>query len=155
PDASRSVTVVSNLLSDEIRDGYMEKVRAEYETIRARTAGRDQRSSLLPFSEAQANAGHFDWEDGTITRPSFLGSQVLEDYPLEALVPYIDWTPFFITWSLAGKFPAILEDKVVGEAARDLYQDAQAMLKDIIDNKRLKAQAVFGFWPASRSAHED
>jgi len=80
---------------------------------------------------------------------------VLDDYPLAELVPYIDWTPFFITWSLAGKYPAILQDSVVGEAARDLYADAQAMLKDLIDGGKLKAQAVFGFWPAAKTGLND
>ncbi|ALO46118.1 Methionine synthase [Pseudohongiella spirulinae] len=155
PDASRSVTVVSNLLNKESYGPFVDNVRAEYDKIRARTAGRDQRSSLLPFSEAVDNAGRFNWHNDTITRPTLIGSQVLDDYPLEALVPYIDWTPFFITWSLAGKYPAILQDDVVGQAARDLFDDAQGLLSDIIKHKKLKAQAVFGFWPAARTAPND
>jgi len=155
PDASRSVTVVSNLLSTETRDNFVEGVRSEYVTIRERTAGRDQRKNLLSFAEANANSGRLQWNQHSITRPAFLGSQVLDDYPLEKLVPYIDWTPFFITWSLSGKFPAILEDEVVGQAARDLYADARKMLDEIISNKLLKAQAVFGFWPAQRSGQND
>src|SRR5690606_30597403 len=155
PDASRSVTVVSNLLSTETRDNFVEGVRSEYVTIRERTAGRDQRKNLLSFAEANANSGKLQWNQHSITRPAFLGSQVLDDYPLEKLVPYIDWTPFFITWSLSGKFPAILEDEVVGQAARDLYADARKMLDEIISNKLLKAQAVFGFWPAQRSGQND
>ncbi|MDO8908857.1 MAG: methionine synthase [Pseudohongiella sp.] len=155
PDASRSVTVVSNLLSTETRDSFVEGVRAEYDTVRARTAGRDQRKSLLTFAEANQNAGQFQWHKDTITRPASLEPQALEDYPLDVLVPYIDWTPFFITWSLAGKYPSILQDEVVGQAARDLFDDAQNMLKHIIDNKLLKAQAVFGFWPAIRSGRND
>lgn len=155
PDASRSVTVVSNLLSDETRDSFVAGVKAEYDTVRARTSGRDQRKSLLPFTEANANAGDFSWSDNSITAPAFTGAKVLDDYPLEKLVPYIDWTPFFITWSLAGKYPAILQDEVVGEAARDLFADAQAMLKKLIDEKLLQAQAVFGFWPAARTGCND
>ena len=155
PDASRSVTVVSNLLSDETRGSFIDSVRQEYNTIRTRTSGRDQRKSLLSFAEANANAGRLQWHKGSITRPTFLGSQVLDDYPLETLVPYIDWTPFFITWSLAGKYPAILQDDVVGAAARDLFADAQHMLDHIISNKLLKAQAIFGFWPAQRSGRND
>jgi len=155
PDASRSVTVVSNLLSDETRDSFVAGVKAEYDTVRARTSGRDQRKSLLPFVEANANAGDFSWGDNTITAPAFTGAKVLDDYPLEKLVPYIDWTPFFITWSLAGKYPAILQDEVVGEAARDLFADAQAMLKKLIDEKLLRAQGVFGFWPAARTGRND
>ena len=155
PDASRSVTVVSNLLSSETRDSFVEGVRAEYETVRGRTAGRDQRKNLLSLQEANNNAGQFQWHHNTIVRPASLDAQTLSDYPLEVLVPYIDWTPFFITWSLAGKYPAILQDAVVGQAARDLFADAQSMLKHIIDNKLLKAQAVFGFWPAIRSSRND
>ncbi|MBC54128.1 MAG: methionine synthase [Gammaproteobacteria bacterium] len=155
PDASRSVTVVSNLLSDETRDSFVAGVKAEYDTVRTRTSGRDQRKSLLPFAEANANAGDFSWSDNTITAPAFAGVNVLDDYPLEKLVPYIDWTPFFITWSLAGKYPAILQDEVVGAAARDLFADAQAMLKKLIDEKLLRAQGVFGFWPAARTGRND
>ena len=155
PDASRSVTVVSNLLSSETRDSFVEGVRAEYETVRGRTAGRDQRKNLLPLSEANKNAGHFQWLHSTIVRPASMEVQTLSDYPLDVLVPYIDWTPFFITWSLAGKYPAILNDEVVGQAARDLFADAQAMLSQIIDKKLLTAQAVFGFWPALRSGRND
>ncbi|MEX0738446.1 MAG: methionine synthase [Pseudohongiella sp.] len=155
PDASRSVTVVSNLLSDETRDSFVAGVKAEYDTVRARTSGRDQRKSLLTFTEANNNAGDFSWNDSTITPPAFTGPKVLDDYPLEKLVPYIDWTPFFITWSLAGKYPAILQDEVVGEAARDLFADAQAMLKKLIDEKLLRAQGVFGFWPAARTGRND
>lgn len=155
PDASRSVTVVSNLLSSESRDSFVEGVRAEYETVRGRTSGRDQRKNLLSLQEANNNAGQFQWHHNTIVRPASLDVQTLSDYPLEVLVPYIDWTPFFITWSLAGKYPAILQDTVVGQAARDLFADAQSMLKHIIDNKLLKAQAVFGFWPALRSNRND
>ena len=155
PDASRSVTVVSNLLSNETRDSFVDGVKAEYDTIRARTAGRNQRSTLLPFDEANANAGQFNWHASSITRPEFIGTRVLDDYPLEKLVPYIDWTPFFITWSLSGKYPAILQEEVVGAAARDLFADAQAMLKQLIENRQLKAQAVIGFWPAGRTATND
>ncbi|MAY56921.1 MAG: methionine synthase [Gammaproteobacteria bacterium] len=155
PDASRSVTVVSNLLGKETHPEFVAKVKAEYDTIRTRTAGRDQRSSLLSFDEANSNAGQFEWRADTITRPSFLGTKVFDDYPLEELVPYIDWTPFFITWSLSGKYPAILEDEVVGQAARDLFADAQQMLDDLVSNKKLRAQGVIGFWPAQRSGRND
>lgn len=155
PDASRSVTVVSNLLGKETHPEFVAKVKAEYDTIRTRTAGRDQRSSLLSFDEANSNAGQFEWRADTITRPSFLGTKVFDDYPLEKLVPYIDWTPFFITWSLSGKYPAILEDEVVGQAARDLFADAQQMLDDLVSNKKLRAQGVIGFWPAQRSGRND
>ncbi len=155
PDASRSVTVVSNLLSDTARPAYIEGVRAEYEKIRKRSAGRDTRRNIITFEQANDNALDLDWSAYEPPRPAFLGTRVFDDYPLEELVPYIDWTPFFITWSLAGKYPAILEDKVVGEAARDLFKDAQEMLQHIIDNRLLCAQGVIGFWPAARRGRND
>lgn len=155
PDASRSVAVVSNLLSDELRPDYAASIRSEYETIRQRTGNRDQRSKLLPLEKARANAGSYKWTPGTIVRPKLIGTQVFDDYPIEELLPYIDWTPFFITWGLSGKYPAILQDDVVGEAARDLYDDAQKMLRDIIDSKSLRAQGVIGIWPARRTGPED
>jgi len=155
PDASRSVTVVSNLLNDDARDDFVANIHKEYDAIRARAAGRDTRRNLISHEQATSNAFQADWENYQPPVPSFIGHRVLEDYPLETLVPYIDWTPFFITWSLSGKYPAILEDEVVGEAARDLFRDAQAMLDHIIRNRLLKAQAVYGFWPASRTADND
>src|SRR5690554_4960175 len=155
PDASRSVTVVSNLLSDEQRPDYVAGIKAEYEVIRKRTGNRDHRSKLLPLERARANAGQLDRSADTIVKPKLLGTKVFDNYPIAELVPYIDWTPFFITWGLSGKYPAILEDKVVGEAARDLYADAQVMLQDIIDRKLLRAQGVIGIWPARRTGPED
>jgi len=155
PDASRSVTVVSNLLSDDARDGFVTGVREEYVNIRTRAAGRDTRRNLISHEQATANALRPDWQEYQPPVPSFIGTRVLDDYPLDRLVPYIDWTPFFITWSLSGKYPAILEDEVVGEAARDLFKDAQDMLRHIIDNRLLVAQAVFGFWPAARTGDND
>ncbi len=155
PDASRSVTVVSNLLSEDGGLEFKAKVRDEYDAVRARNANRDHRKNIISFESANENAYQADWTANTPVKPEFLGTKVFEDFPLEDLVPYIDWTPFFITWSLSGKYPAILKDEVVGEAARDLFADAQAMLKDIIDNKRLKAQAVIGFWPAGQENLND
>jgi len=155
PDASRSVTVVSNLLQAEGNDAFVAGVRAEYETIRTRSANRDQRKSLLSYAEANRNAWQADWSGCRPTAPAFLGTRVFDDYPLEELVPYIDWTPFFITWSLSGKYPAILQDEVVGSAARDLFKDAQEMLTRIIKGKHLHAQAVIGFWPAAQLQEND
>jgi len=149
-DASRSVTVVSNLLNASNKISFCQEVRADYEMIRERVAKRSDKRALLDYADANANGLTFDWSDYQPERPSFLGNRILADYPLETLIPYIDWTPFFITWSLAGKYPAILQDKKVGEAATELFGDAQAMLKEIVDNKLLKAEAVFGFWPAQR-----
>ncbi len=155
PDASRSVTVVSNLLSSDGGLEFKSKIKDEYDAVRLRNANRDHRKNIISFDKANANAFKSDWQQQRPVAPQFLGTKVFEDYPLEELVPYIDWTPFFITWSLSGKYPAILKDEVVGEAARDLFKDAQAMLKDLIDNKRLKAQGVVGFWPAAQQNLND
>ncbi|MGJ8689320.1 MAG: methionine synthase [Gammaproteobacteria bacterium] len=155
PDASRSVTVVSNLLSEDGGAAFKAKVHEEYIAVRARNANRDHRKNIISFVTANENAFKTDWQKAKPEAPSFLGTKVFEDFPLEDLVPYIDWTPFFITWSLSGKYPAILQDEVVGEAARDLFADAQAMLKDIVDNKLLKAQGVIGFWPAAQQNLND
>ena len=106
----------------------------------------------MSYAEAIDNGLKIDWDNYTPAVPNLIGTQVLTNYPLETLLPYFDWTPFFISWSLAGKFPKILEDEVVGEAATDLYNQAQAMLKDIIANNRFDARAVFGIYPANRSA---
>jgi 5-methyltetrahydrofolate--homocysteine methyltransferase len=155
PDASRSVTVVSRLLSKEQKPDYCAQLRNEYADIRERSANRSAKRKLIAYQSANANAYDPDWSEYKPTRPTFLGTKIFEDYSLADLVPYVDWTPFFNTWSLAGKFPAILEDSIVGEAASDLYRDAQAMLKEIIESRSLKAKAVVGFWPAQRSSRND
>ncbi|MEX1197239.1 MAG: methionine synthase [Pseudohongiellaceae bacterium] len=155
PDASRSVTVVSNLLSDTARPAFVEKIREEYVAVRKRTAGRDTRRNMIPFEEACANTPALDWDAYDPPQPAFIGTRQFEQYDLEELVPFIDWTPFFITWSLSGKYPAILQDKVVGEAARDLFADAQEQLQRIVDEKLLQPQGVIGFWPAARTATND
>ncbi len=155
PDASRSVSVVSTLLNTENKPEYAQSLRTEYEQIRVRTANRSSRRKLLAYEAANANAFVADWENYQPSKPTFLGTRVFEDYPLEKLLDYIDWTPFFITWSLAGKYPAILTDEKVGEAATDLFADAQSLLRKIIDEKLLTAKAVVGFWPANRKADND
>lgn len=155
PDASRSVTVVSNLLSEDGGIEFKRKIHEEYDAVRSRNANRDTRKNIISFAQANGNAFKVDWQKFQATTPKFLGKRVFDDYPLEVLIPYIDWTPFFITWSLAGKYPAILSDEVVGEAARDLFRDAQSMLREIVEKKLLKAQAVIGFWPAAQVGVND
>ena len=155
PDASRSVTVVSSLLNAEKKAEFCDAVRQEYATIRERSASRTNKRVLVDYSAANANVLQFDWENYQPVQPAFLGTRQFDNYPLEELVPYIDWTPFFITWSLAGKYPQILQDEKVGKAARDLFEDAQAMLKKIIDEGSLTARAVVGFWPARRKGEND
>lgn len=155
PDASRSVTVVSNLLNSSTKSEYCSNIKTEYQVIRERTAKRGAKRQLLDYKYANENNLKSNWDTYRPAKPSFIGRKVLDDYPLESLVEYIDWTPFFITWSLAGKYPAILEDKKVGEAARDLFKDATAMLDEIISGKLLKASAVIGFWPACNLGNND
>jgi len=153
PDASRSVAVATQLVSDS-KSSYVEELQSEYETVRERIGNRKPKAERLPYTDAVARAFRPDWHSYQPPQPAFTGIEVLQDYPLESLLETIDWTPFFITWELAGKFPAILEDEVVGEAASQLYEDAQAMLQKIIDEGWLRAAAVLGFWPAAQ-VHED
>ncbi|HKU55026.1 MAG TPA: vitamin B12 dependent-methionine synthase activation domain-containing protein, partial [Rhizomicrobium sp.] len=149
-DASRAVGVASSLLSKDGGANYAAEIRAEYEKIATGHANQRAGGKRLAIAEARANAARVDFTGYTPPAPSFLGSRLYTNYDLAALANYIDWGPFFQTWELAGPFPAILEDDKVGQAARDLYRDAQAMLKKIIDGKWLTASAVIGFWPANR-----
>lgn len=154
-DASRAVGVATTLLSKELKPAFVDKTREEYAVIRERTANRSARTERLSYLDAIANKPQFDWSGYAPVKPSFTGRQVLEDIDLRTLVDYIDWTPFFIAWDLAGKYPRILEDEVVGEAATSLFNDAQAMLKKLIDEKLIRARAVFGFWPANQVQDDD
>jgi 5-methyltetrahydrofolate--homocysteine methyltransferase len=151
-DASRAVGVATTLLSKEMKPKFVEDTRAEYEKVRERIANKQPKAAKLTYAASIENGLKIDFAANAPVKPNFIGTQTLTNYPLETLVDYFDWTPFFISWSLAGKFPAILKDEVVGEAATDLYEQAQTMLKDIIDNKRFDARAVFGIYPANRSA---
>lgn len=154
-DASRAVGVATSLLSKELKPEFVEKTRVDYAEVRERTANRAARTERLPYADAIANKPAFDWTGYRAPKPSFTGVRVLEDIDLAVLAEYIDWTPFFISWDLAGKYPRILTDEVVGEAATALFADAQAMLKSLIEQKLIKARAVFGFWPASQVNHDD
>ncbi|MDG2501428.1 MAG: methionine synthase [Porticoccaceae bacterium] len=154
-DASRAVGVASKLISKDSRDDFIAEIQLDYEAVRLRTANRTPRGTLFAYSDAVKQKPQLNWRDYQPEIPNQPGITVLDDYPLEALVPYIDWTPFFITWDLVGKYPKILNDEVVGEAATNLFADAQALLKDIIDNKRLTARAVFGLWQANTVNHDD
>lgn len=154
-DASRAVGVATSLLSRELKPEFVEKTRVDYAEVRERTANRAARTERLAYADAIANKPDFDWTGYRAPKPSFTGVRVLEDIDLAVLAEYIDWTPFFISWDLAGKYPRILTDEVVGEAATALFADAQAMLKSLIEQKLIKARAVFGFWPASQVNHDD
>ena len=146
-DASRVVDVVSSLLSDERRPAFEEKNRALQARLRDQHRARRDRP-LLPYEMALANRLNIDWASAPLGSPAFIGRRVLSDVPLEELVPYIDWTFFFAAWELKGRFPAILDHPEYGSAARDLYEAARALLGRIIAEKRLRASAVYGFWPA-------
>ena len=149
-DASRAVGVAGSLLSEELRDDYAAKIKHEYEEVRLRHTGRKQQTPTHTLAAARDHAFHGDWQDYIPPKPRFLGIQVFDRYPLAELAECIDWTPFFHTWELAGSYPKILHDEIVGEHARNLLNDAQAMLKIIVEQDWLQARAVVGFFPANR-----
>jgi len=154
-DASRSVSVATSLMSDNLKTDFIQKTKDEYETVRERRKNRTAKTKLLSYKEACENRLQLDWENYIAPKPKFTGTKIFDDYPLEELVDYIDWTPFFITWDLAGKYPQILKDEKVGEAASNLFNDAQVMLKKIITEKQLQAKGVIGFWPANSSDYDE
>ncbi len=147
-DASRSVGVAAGLLgSGDV--AYAKTVADDYAALRTDYASRQRDKNYLPIAAARANGFRADWATAPITRPTFLGTRILPDYDLAELAEYIDWTPFFHTWELKGRYPRILTDETLGEAATKLFEDAQAMLRKIIDGKLLTARAALGFWPAN------
>ena len=148
-DASRAVGVVSNLISDNQRDAFVAETSKEYEAIRRSREGVSSGVTQATIAEARAARPPIDWAKGVAPRPSFLGVRRFESYDLSELVPRIDWTPFFRTWELAGNFPNILKDSIVGEAARSLYDDARTMIARVVAEKWLKANAIIGFFPAN------
>lgn len=149
-DASRAVGVVAALMSAEQRPGYVADVRSEYARLAAAHARGEAQKKRLTLADARANALKLDWSGAyQPPRPSFLGTRVLKNYDLRELVPYIDWSPFFSTWELTGKYPAILGDATVGPAARALFADAEKMLETIIREGWFRADAVLAFWPAA------
>jgi 5-methyltetrahydrofolate--homocysteine methyltransferase len=146
-DASRSVGVVEKLLNKDNRDAFLKKNIADQEKLAA--SFRDRQQKLVPYAEALEKRFATDWKTVTIDKPSFSGTKTLTNFPLAQLRSYIDWSPFFMTWELKGKYPKIFSDPVVGEQAKELYDDANAMLDEIIENGSLTANAVYGFWPAA------
>lgn len=149
PDASRAVGVASALLSKEQKPEYVASIRAEYEQVRVKRAANQTERKLVGLAEARANAFRWDWANYTPPKPNILSPLVFNDYPLDELVGRIDWTPFFRSWELAGKFPDILNDSVVGAEATKLYAEAQAMLQRVVHEKWVTAKAVVGFFPAN------
>ncbi len=148
-DASRAVGVVSNLLSDTLYEDYARGIREEYEKVRNQHAARQKKAKWISLEAARANRSPIEWEGYTPPKPRQLGVQVFEDYPLEELVERIDWTPFFHAWELPGSYPKIFNDPERGEQARKVFNEAQAMLKQIVEEKWLTARGVFGLFPAN------
>ncbi len=149
-DASRAVGVAQALMSGQAKPGYIAELRGEYSKLAAAHARAQADKVRLPLSAARANAPKLDWSGAyRPPKPGFLGSKTLADYPIAELVDYIDWTPFFSTWELQGKYPAILDDAKFGQVARSLFDDARAMLDKIVAERWFTASAAFGFWPAN------
>jgi len=148
-DASRAVTVVSNLLSEDSHKSYVAGIRSDYDQFREKFLQRSERKTYLPIEEARKNALQLNWDDYEPVKPKNKGAHTLQDFPLEKLIPYIDWTPFFRSWDLHGKYPEILADPVVGSQATELFADAQQMLEKIVAEKWLEARARFGLFPAN------
>ena len=154
-DASRSVSVATKLVNPELKSILKEETTKEYEKIRDRYKKRNIKSSNISYEESVSNKLQIDWGQYTPPKPKITRNKIFENYPINKLVETIDWTPFFITWDLAGKYPNILEDEIVGEAATQLFNDAKVMLNKIIDENLLEAKAVIGFWPANQINDDD
>jgi len=148
-DASRCVPVLQSLISKELRGPYMKEVEADYERVREQNTRAQGQNKFLSLNEARRNKFPIKWESQKFAEPRLLGTKVFENYSLETLVPYIDWTPFFHSWEMKGSYPKILNDPERGAEAKKLFDDAQRMLKQLIDEKWLSARAVIGFWPAN------
>jgi len=155
PDASRAVGVASSLLSEQNRTTYIAGIKEKYRELREQREGQQRARTFTGLSEARANRLKTDWDNYQAVTPAFLGTKVFNEYPLAELATRIDWGPFFKAWELAGRFPQILEDEVVGTEARKLFDDATAMLRRIIQEKWLTARAVIGFYPANSVNFDD
>jgi 5-methyltetrahydrofolate--homocysteine methyltransferase len=153
-DASRSIGVVSALLSDDRRDAFLEKTAEEYEEIRQRHESRMRASNLLSLEDARSNQTTLDWDDYQVPSPAVPGVTLFQDFDLNELVDFIDWTPFFKTWELNGRYPEILRDSALGVEARRLFEDAQSLLLRIIEEKLLTARGVVGLFPANSSGDD-
>jgi len=148
-DASRAVGVAGKLLTPALKTPYVAEIREEYEKVRERNAKRRPKAADLDYTQARKRRFRTDWSAHTPAEPNMLGLKTFDDYDLEELIERIDWTPFFMSWQLAGKYPKILDDKVVGEAARNLFEDAKVMLRKLVEEKRVQARGVIGLWPAN------
>jgi len=153
-DASRSVTVAGSLMNKDNREGFIHSVKQEYERMRLSHKGRKDEKKYLTIEEARNRGLKIDWDTTELTKPAFTGNKVFDDFPIEKIREKIDWTPFFLTWEMKGKYPAIFDDKNYGSEAKKLFDDANKLLDEIISNKWLKARAVIGLYPAN-SAGDD
>ena len=153
-DASRAVGVATTLLSKEKRVDFISELRQEYGEVRERLANRQPKAAKLSYAESIEQGFQYDWANYTPPKPNQLGQVILDDYPLQNLLPYIDWTPFFISWGLVGKYPKIFDDSIVGEEAKDLFANAQAMIDKLIKEKLVTAKAVFRLSPAQRPSSD-
>jgi 5-methyltetrahydrofolate--homocysteine methyltransferase len=148
-DASRAAGVVGALISDELKPKFIEKNIGDQRRLREEYASRNAEKTLLPIGRARERAMQIDWAATRIDIPQFKGRRILSNQPLDELVPYVDWSPFFHTWELRGRFPKIFDDPEVGLQARQLFEDAQKLLQDIVNGRLFTARAVYGFWPAN------
>ncbi|NBA87750.1 methionine synthase [Emticicia sp. CRIBPO] len=148
-DASKSVPVASNMLSIDLKEDYIKSVKADYAVFREEYLNRQTEKKYIPFEEARKNKLAIDWENSDLKKPKFLGTRTFENYSLREIEKFIDWTPFFQSWDLHGRYPKILEDEVVGTEAKKLFADALEMMKDLVNEKWLTANGVIGFWPAN------
>ena len=154
-DASRAVTVVGDLLQKETSGTYKNTIKEDYNVFREKFLNRSQHKEYKSLATARKNKFQIDWEQSEIVKPKKLGIQVIGDIDMEALLPFIDWTPFFRSWELHGRYPDILQDKVVGEQATELFADAQNMLKEVLANKKLSGKGIFGLFPANTLSNDD
>lgn len=154
-DASRAVTVVGDLLQDETSTKYKKDIKLDYESFREKFLKRGKQKEYLTLEEARKNKLQIDWNPLYIKKPNQLGIEVWDDFDLTQLEEFIDWSPFFRSWDLHGKYPDILTDEVVGEQAKELFKDAKVLLKRILDEKLLKAKAIFGLFPANQVGEDD
>ncbi|WP_435261800.1 methionine synthase [Tenacibaculum sp. nBUS_03] len=154
-DASRAVTVVGDLLNKNTKNEYVAKLKKDYEEFREKFLKRGKSKAYITIEEARKRKYKIDWNTSNISKPKELGVQTLKQLSLKELIPFIDWSPFFRSWDLHGKFPAILVDDIVGEQATSLYEDAQNMLQKIVDNQLLKPKAIFGLFEANTINDDD
>jgi 5-methyltetrahydrofolate--homocysteine methyltransferase len=148
-DASRSVTAVSSLLSNEQKQSFLAETKKEYEKLREQFLSKNKTKSLIPYSEAVITKEYFDWKSYKPVKPATEGVKVFKEFDLGTIAKYIDWGPFFIAWEMPGRFPEVLSDKIFGAEAKRIYDDAQKLLKKVVDEKWFTANGVIGFWPAT------